>query len=35
MTCTHDVPVTVIPRKNWQLYREPDLPPFDVTKTFG
>ncbi|XP_072174015.1 checkpoint protein HUS1-like [Diadema setosum] len=28
---THDVPVTVIPRRLWSEYKEPKLPDFDVT----
>jgi hypothetical protein len=27
---THDVPVTVIPRRHWDEYDEPEIPDFDV-----
>jgi HUS1 checkpoint protein len=32
-TCTHDVPVTLIPRRHWPDFREPDMPAFDVSIT--
>lgn len=28
--CVHDVPVRVIPRKEWPVYQAPNLPVFDV-----
>ena len=30
-TCTHDVPVSLIPRRLWPDYREPELSAFDVS----
>ncbi|XP_062593869.1 checkpoint protein HUS1-like isoform X2 [Saccostrea cucullata] len=30
-TVVHDIPVTVIPRRNWADYEEPEVPQFDVT----
>ena len=29
--CTHDIPVTLIPRRLWSDYYEPELTPFDVS----
>lgn len=29
--CTHDIPVEVIPRREWTEYMEPNLPEFDVS----
>ncbi|KAK6632414.1 hypothetical protein RUM44_007456 [Polyplax serrata] len=29
--CTHDVPVEIIPRKNWPEFQLPPLPPFDFS----
>jgi HUS1 checkpoint protein len=29
--CTHDIPVSIIPRKLWRDFREPELPAFDVS----
>jgi len=29
--CTHDVPVSLIPRRLWRDFREPEMPPFDVS----
>ncbi|XP_015598029.1 checkpoint protein HUS1 [Cephus cinctus] len=29
--CVHDVPVRVIPRKEWEMYQTPDIPQFDIT----
>jgi len=29
--CVHDIPVAVLPRKVWADYKEPPLPPFDVS----
>ena len=31
MQCTHDVPVSLIPRRLWRDFREPEMPPFDVS----
>lgn len=28
--CTHDVPVKLIPRKEWPEHKMPDIPQFDV-----
>lgn len=28
--CVHDVPVTLVPRKEWPEHRMPDIPEFDV-----
>nr|XP_054751716.1 checkpoint protein HUS1-like [Lytechinus pictus]XP_054751717.1 checkpoint protein HUS1-like [Lytechinus pictus] len=30
-TITHDIPVTVMPRRQWEEYSEPTLPDFDAT----
>ena len=30
-TCTHDVPVSLIPRSQWCDFREPEMLPFDVS----
>ncbi|XP_011419857.1 checkpoint protein HUS1-like [Crassostrea angulata] len=30
-TVVHDIPVTVIPRRHWEDYEEPEVPQFDVT----
>ena len=30
-TCTHDVPVHLIPRSQWADYKEPEMQPFDVS----
>ncbi|KAJ8311186.1 hypothetical protein KUTeg_011263, partial [Tegillarca granosa] len=32
-TVVHDIPVSVIPRRLWQDYEEPELPQFDVSIT--
>ncbi|KAJ9574065.1 hypothetical protein L9F63_008591 [Diploptera punctata] len=29
--CVHDIPVTVIPRRDWKLFQEPKVPNFDVS----
>ena len=29
--CTHDVPVSLIPRRLWREFREPEMPAFDVS----
>jgi len=29
--CVHDIPVSVLPRKVWGEYKEPPMPPFDVS----
>lgn len=29
--CTHDIPVEIIPRKNWPDFHLPSIPPFDVS----
>lgn len=29
--CTHDIPVEIIPRKNWPEFQLPPLPSFDVS----
>lgn len=30
-TITHDIPVIVMPRRQWEEYTEPTLPDFDVS----
>lgn len=29
--CVHDVPVRLVPRKEWQEHKMPDVPEFDVS----
>ncbi|KAF7401403.1 hypothetical protein HZH68_007223 [Vespula germanica] len=29
--CVHDVPVRVVPRKEWTVYKVPDIPEFDIS----
>lgn len=31
--CVHDVPVRLIPRKEWSEHKMPDIPEFDVGNT--
>jgi hypothetical protein len=28
--CVHDIPVTVLPRKEWTALQEPQIPNYDV-----
>lgn len=34
-TVVHDIPVTVIPRRHWEDYEEPEVPQFDVSTEYS